>query len=404
MNRNIVIVGGGHAAAQLCNALAEGGAGARVHVVCEEATHPYQRPPLSKSYLKNPAEALQLHRDAPWYITQGIQVHLGDRATHIDRSARKVRLASGTEIEYESLVLATGTRARTLPQLEGPLANVMSLRNVADAEAMRARLRAEGGGRLTVVGGGFIGLEVAATARHLGFEVQVLEAASRLLSRSASPELSAIILAHHQQMGTEVRFGVRIGAARIEGGRVLALEVDGVQEHVFELLVGIGAVPEVSLAQEAGLEVANGIVVDEAMRSSDPAILAVGDCSCFDYRGQRVRLESVQNANDQAKVAAATLLGKPAAYHPTPWFWSDQGGLRLQMVGLWRPGLHAVARPGPAAANGMSFFHYDGELLVAVESANAPIDHMMARRLLEKGASPTPQQVADPAVALKTLL
>jgi 3-phenylpropionate/trans-cinnamate dioxygenase ferredoxin reductase subunit len=404
MSGNIVIVGGGHAAAQLCNALAEGGAGARVHVVCEEASHPYQRPPLSKSYLKNAEEALQLHRDAPWYATQGIQVHLNDRAVRIDRAARKVTLASGTELAYESLVLATGTRARTLPQLDRPLANVMSLRNVTDAEAMRARLRAEGGGKLTVIGGGFIGLEVASTARHLGFEVQVLEAAPRLLSRSASPELSAIILAHHQQMGTDVRFGAQVGAARIEADRVASIEVDGAPQPVFEMLIGIGAVPEVSLAQEAGLEVANGIVVDEAMRSSDPSILAVGDCTSFEFRGQRVRLESVQNANDQAKVAAATLLGKPAAYHPTPWFWSDQGGLRLQMVGLWRPGLQSVARPGPANGNGMSFFHYDGDLLVAVESANAPIDHMMARRILEKGASPSPQQVADPAIALKTLL
>jgi 3-phenylpropionate/trans-cinnamate dioxygenase ferredoxin reductase subunit len=315
-----------------------------------------------------------------------------------------VKLASGRELSYGKLVLATGTRARTLPQLDRPLANVLTLRTVADAEAMRARLQAQAeGGRMTVVGGGFIGLEVAATARHLGWQVRVLEAMPRLLSRAASPELSARVLAHHQQIGTDVSLGVQLGALEIEGDRLAAVTVDGVRCEVSQLLLGIGAVPEVSLAQAAGLAVDNGIQVDAGMASSDPDILAVGDCTSFDYRGRRVRLESVQNANDQAKVAAARLLGKEAAYHPTPWFWSDQGGLRLQMVGLWRPGLEAVERPG-AAAGSASYFHYAGDELVAVESANAPLDHMMARRLLEKGVSPAKAQVADPAVALKGLL
>jgi 3-phenylpropionate/trans-cinnamate dioxygenase ferredoxin reductase subunit len=403
MTDAIVIVGGGHAAAQLCAALADAGAGARVHVVCEENTHPYQRPPLSKSYLKNAAETLQLHRDAPWYLTQGIQVHLGETVVAIDREQRKVKLASGGELAYGHLVLATGTRARMLPQLPAGLANVMTRRNAADAEAMRLRLAAAGAGRLTVLGGGFIGLEVAASARHLNWEVRVLEAAPRLLARSASPELSALILAHHRQLGTEVSLGAQVGAAGVDGDSLRSLQVDGEEVAVDHLLLGIGAVPEVALAQAAGLEVENGIRVDAAMVTSDPAILAVGDCTSFEYDGRHVRLESVQNANDQAKVAAATLLGKPAAYHPTPTFWSDQGGLRLQMVGLWSADLQAVARPGTAAGS-ISFFHYDGDRLVAAESANAPVDHMFARKLLEKGASPSREQVADPAVALKTLV
>lgn len=404
MNQAIVIIGGGHAAAQLCAALAEGGAGARVHVVCEEATHPYQRPLLSKSYLKNAQEAVQLHRDAPWYASQGIEVHLGDAAVAVDRAAHIVRLASGRELSYGKLVLATGTRARTLPQLQRPLANVLTLRNVADAQAMRARLQThQEGDQLTVVGGGFIGLEVASTARHLGWQVRVLEVAPRLLSRSASPELSALIVAHHRQMGTEVSFGVVLGAMQVEGDRLLAVHVNGAPAAVAQLLLGIGAVPEVALARDCGLEVDNGVRVGAGMVTSDPDILAVGDCTSFEYRGQRVRLESVQNANDQAKVAAATLFGKPAVYHPTPFFWSEQGGLKLQMVGLWRPRLEAVPRLAGTSGS-LSLFHYDGEELVAVESANAPVDHMWSRKLMEKGVSPTKQQVADPALALKTLL
>ena len=403
MNDAIVIVGGGHAAAQLCAALAEAGQGARVHLVSEETALPYQRPPLSKAYVKNPQEALQLHRDAAWYATHGITLHLGDAAVGVDRETRIVRLASGRELPYARLVLATGTRARTLPALDHPLENVLTLRNVADADAMRARLQRAGGGALTVLGGGFIGLEVAATARGLGWQVQVLEAAPRLLARAASPELSVQVLQHHLDLGTQVQLGVAVGHFEQDAQRLQALQVNGVRQDIDQLLLGIGAVPETTLAHAAGLDVGNGILVDASMVTSDPDILAVGDCTSFPYAGERLRLESVQNANDQAKVAGATLLGKPAAYQPVPWFWSEQGAMRLQMVGLWRVGLEAVRRQG-AVAGSFSLFHYEGSALVAVESVSAPVDHMWARKLLEKGVSPGAQQVGDPQVALKTLL
>lgn len=403
MSDAIVIVGGGHAAAQLCASLADAGQGARVHLVCEENAHPYQRPPLSKTYLKNAQETLQLHRDAAWYAAQGITVHLGDPARTLDRAAKKVMLASGMQLPYAKLVLATGTRARTLPALDSPLANMRTLRSVADADAMRRELQREGGGELVVLGGGFIGLEVAATARGLGWQVQVLEAAPRLLSRSASPELSEHILQHHRTLGTRVALGAAVGEFEYDDNRLVALHADGTRIAVDQLLLGIGAMPETELAHAAGLEVGNGIRVDAHMVTSDPDILAIGDCTSFDYRGHPLRLESVQNANDQARVAAATLLGTPAAYAPTPFFWSDQGGMRLQMVGLWRAGLQAVRRPGANAAS-FSLFHYDGSELVAVESVNAPMDHMMCRKLLEKGVSPAPQQAADAQFALKALL
>lgn len=253
------------------------------------------------------------------------------------------------------------------------------------------------------MGGGFIGLEVATTALHLGWQVRVLEAAPRLLSRSASPELASHILQHHRAAGIDLRLGVRLGEASLEGDQVVALEVDGVLELPGQVLVGIGAVPETTLAQQAGLALDNGIAVDSHMVTSDPRILAIGDCSSFEYDGRRVRLESVQNANDQAKVAAGTLLNLGTTYHPIPFFWSDQGALKLQMVGLWREGLQTHRRSG-AAAGSFSLFHYAGERLVCVESANAPVDHMMARRLLERGQSPDARSVSDPGVQLKSLL
>lgn len=339
MTNDIVIVGGGHAAAQLCACLAEAGEGGRVHLVSEEAAHPYLRPPLSKAYLKQDGGAAQGFRDAVWYVEQGIQVHVGDAAIHLDRAARQLRLASGKELAYGRLVIATGTRARSLPSLHGPLANVHTLRNLADADALRARLLGATPGELVVIGGGFIGLEVAATARNLGWQVLVVEAAPRLLSRSASPELSAYLEQFHRELGTQVRLGAAVGGLEHDGERVQALHVNGAAHGVDTMLLGIGAVPETTLARAAGLQVDNGIHVDPHMVTSDPAILAMGDCTSSEYEGRRVRLESVQNASDQARVVAATLLGQLASYRPTPFFWSEQGSLRLQMAGMWHAGL-----------------------------------------------------------------
>jgi 3-phenylpropionate/trans-cinnamate dioxygenase ferredoxin reductase subunit len=399
----IVIVGGGHAAAALCAALAAEGQGARVHLVCAEPHLPYQRPPLSKGFIKDPNEAPQWHRDAAWYPAQGITVHAADPAQSIEREARALVLSSGLRLPYRQLVLATGTRARTLPELSASLANVATLRTAADAQRLRGWLHARSEGELLVLGGGFIGLEVAATARQLGWAVRVLEVAPRLLARATSTALSEHILQHHRGMGTDVVLNAAVGGFRVDGDHLSAMQVDGAEVPVSHLLLSVGAVPEVALATAAGLEVDNGIRVDASLCSSDPTILAIGDCAGFEYLGRRIRLESVQNANDQARVAAATLLGRVASYQPTPFFWSDQGGLRLQMVGLWREGLQAVRRNGPTDTS-FSLFHYDGGVLVAVESVNAPIDHINARKLLEAGRSPPPAQVADPQVALKSLL
>lgn len=407
----IVIVGGGHAAAQLCASLVDAGLGPRLQLVCAEPQLPYQRPPLSKAFLKTPTEALQPHRAAAWYAEAGITVHLGDAATAVDRAARTLRLASGATLAYGTLVLATGTRARRLPQLPAGLANVAVLRNAADAEALRTQLRQAKA--LTVLGGGFIGLEVAATAQALGLAVQVLEVAPRLLGRSVSPELAAHVLATHRAAGIAVELGARLDGFEHDGQRLQALSVNGQRQPVDLLLLGIGAEPETALAEAAGLACDNGVLVDAAMRTSDPAILAIGDCTRFPLAaawgpaGSRLRLESVQNANDQARTAALTVQGQAPSYAALPWFWSEQGSLRLQMAGLMpaegTPGASRHRRPGANAAS-FSILHYVGERLVCVESVNAPMDHVMSRKLLEAGKHPAPAVACDPAVALKTLL
>lgn len=406
MNSNIVIIGGGHAAAQLCAGLVEAGQGARIHMVCEEAAVPYHRPPLSKTFLKSPDETPQLHRAESWYAENGITLHLGDAALAVDRAARTVTLRSGAVLGWERLVLATGTRARRISALEG-LENVALLRAADEAVQLRAKLAAAQ--HVTVLGGGFIGLEVAATALALGKRVLVLEAAPRLLSRAVSPELSAHVLATHRAAGMDVRVGVKTGVLQIDGHHLTAIEIDGQPQPVDLLLLGIGAVPEIALAQAAGLECADGIVVDAFMQTSDEAILAVGDCTRFpDQRSSAaLRLESVQNANDQARTAVATLTGAPRPHDVVPWFWSDQGGLRLQMAGLVpAPGTAdalTIRRPGASAAS-FSLLHYVGGQLRCVESVNATVDHMMSRKLLEAGRNPEPAIAADPAVPLKSLL
>ncbi|RYF73013.1 MAG: ferredoxin reductase [Comamonadaceae bacterium] len=410
-SNQIVIIGGGHAAAQLCAGLVEAGQGARVHLVCEEACEPYHRPPLSKAFLKNAEEVAQPHKAAQWYRDAGITLHLGDAAISIDRAARTVQLRSGAALPYERLVLATGTRARQLPGLStGSLRNVISLRAAGEAQRLRTALAAAR--HVTVLGGGFIGLEVAATAQGLGKTVRVLEVAPRLLGRAVSPALSAHVLAVHRAAGIDVVLGARIGAFEIEGDRLASIEVDGAPQPVDLLLLGIGAVPETALAEAAGIACADGIVVDAHMQTDDPAVLAIGDCTRFPDRraGRALRLESVQNANDQARTALATLTGTPAPHDALPWFWSEQGALRLQMAGLMpaegTAGLESVRRPGPGASNSGAFslFHYVDAQLVCVESANAPLDHMMSRKLLDAGCSPAPAKVVDPAVPLKSLL
>jgi 3-phenylpropionate/trans-cinnamate dioxygenase ferredoxin reductase subunit len=333
----------------------------------------------------------------------GITVHRADPAVAIDRSNRSVRLRSGVALPYRTLVLATGARARKLPHLPESLENVATLRSAADATRLRTLLHAAQA--VSVVGGGFIGLEIAAVARALGKRVQVLESAPRLLMRALSPEMAAHVLQTHRDHGIDVRVGVAVGGFDIAGDRLRTLAVDGIPQEVELVVQGIGAAPEHTLASAAGLHCENGIVVDAHMRTSDPTILAIGDCTSFPEQatGRRLRLESVQNANDQARTAFSTITGELQPYRAVPWFWSDQGDLRLQMVGLMPADGERYRRDGPTPQS-FSILHYVGERLSCVESANAPADHLAARKLLEAGRTVPPAAACDPVVPLKQRL
>jgi 3-phenylpropionate/trans-cinnamate dioxygenase ferredoxin reductase subunit len=399
-----VIVGGGHAGAALCHGLAAAGLGARTHIVCDEPELPYQRPPLSKAFLKSDSETVQLHRNESWYSEAGITLYRADPVVAIDRAARTLALRSGRVLPFGQLVLATGARARSLQALPASLTNVAVLRTEADARRLRDQLASAS--NVTVLGGGFIGLEVAATARALSKNVAVFEAAPRLLQRSVSPELAEHVFATHRASGIDVRLGAAVEGFEVDRDRLVRLVANGRRENVELLILGIGAAPETRLAQQAGLACEDGVLVDAFMRSSDVSILAIGDCARFSVSGdggQRQRLESVQNANDQARTAVATLLGAPVPYRALPWFWSEQGSMRLQMAGLAPEGATRHHRPGPIPAS-FSILHYSGDRLACVESVNAPLDHMAARKLLDAGLSPDPATACDPARPLKQSL
>ena len=397
----IVIVGAGHAAMALSASLADAGQGQRVILVSDEHELPYQRPPLSKAFLKNADVAAQVLRDAAWFAATGIELILGEAALSINREARTVTLRSGRSLAYGQLVLATGTRARRMPGWP-EAANVHVLRSAQDARALRDGLAASRS--VTILGGGFIGLEVAATCAALGKPVMLLEAGPRLMGRAVSEALSAHALEVHRASGVQVHLQATVGEPEFSQDRLLRLASQSGVRDVDVLLLAVGALPNAELAQAAGLVCDNGIVVDAQMRTSDPQILALGDCAQFPLGSARLRLESIQNAQDQARVAVSSLLGGSASYQPVPWFWSEQGGMRLQMVGLFGAGPAETFRREGAQPGAFSLFHYQQGLLRCVESVNAPADYMMARKLLEAGASPSGPLVANPGQPLRALM
>ncbi len=319
-----IIVGASHAGAQLALSLAQGGYEGAITVIGAEPHLPYHRPPLSKGILAGSEEpdTLVLRPEAA-YAKAGVAFRLGTRVASLDRAAREVVLDGGERLPYDALALCTGSRVRTLDVPGAGLAGIHVLRSLDDGLALRAAARA--GGRAVIVGGGYIGLEVAASLRGLGLEVTVLEALDRLLGRVAPPAVAAFAARVHREEGVDVRTGAAVVAFEGEG-RVTGVRLaDGASLPADIVVVGIGVIPETGLAAAAGLEVGNGIVVDEHCRTSDPAIVAAGDCTEHPnpHVGRRVRLESVPNANDQAKVAAATILGTPRGYPTAPWFWSS---------------------------------------------------------------------------------
>lgn len=401
MTDKIVVIGAGQAGLQAVVSLRGEGYDGALALVGDEPFPPYQRPPLSKAYLlgKMARERLFLKPDA--FYAETCELILGVRAAAIDRAAKTVRLEDGRVLGYDKLLIATGTRARTLPCPGAGLPDVHSLRGIADVDALKPMLVE--GRRAVIVGAGYIGLEVAAVAATHGLQVTVVEALDRVLARSVSNEMSDFFAAEHRKAGVALRFGAKV--AGFEGTeRLEAVRVGGETIDADFALVGIGALPNVEIARAAGLACDNGITVDEYCATSDPDIFAAGDCTWHPGRdGGRLRLESVQNAIDQAKCAAHDMLGTPTPYREVPWFWSDQYDLKLQIAGLTRDGDTAVRRGDPMQRKFAVFYVREG-CLAAAETVNMPGEHLIARKLIAAGTRVSAEALADPAVALKTLL
>jgi 3-phenylpropionate/trans-cinnamate dioxygenase ferredoxin reductase subunit len=372
-------------------------------LVGSEPHLPYQRPPLSKTYLKEPSPGPALLRAASFYSDNHATLRLSSTVKRLNLQDKNVVLDSGESMTYDTLVLATGMHARTLPLLTDDYANVFTLRTLDDAVRLREQMQAAR--NVLIIGGGFIGLELAATSVQLGKAVTLLEAAPRLLGRSSSPEVSAYLLNKHRTTGVDIRLQTVVDRIDASNGVVDGVWVGPQRLPVDVIVVGIGAVPNDVLAREAGLECANGIVVDEYMRTSDPSVLAIGDCTAFPSStlGYRIRLESVQNANDQARCAARTVLGKPEPYTALPWFWSDQGTVRIQIAGVPGQEHKRVVRGNPAQDK-FSVLYFDGDVLTAVESINSTADHIAARKLIVAGAGIPLERAMNPAVPLKEVL
>jgi 3-phenylpropionate/trans-cinnamate dioxygenase ferredoxin reductase component len=400
----VVIVGAGHAGFQLAASLRQVGFKDRVCLINDEAHLPYQRPPLSKAYLKGTGGPDSLmFRPAKFYADQTIEL-IADHATSIDRAARKLKLASGSSLEYGHLVLATGARNRLLDIPNANLPEVRYLRILDDSEDMRKRLASSK--RVVVIGAGFIGLEFAATARIKGLEVDVLELAGRVMARAVTAEVSEYFQRQHAATGIRIHLGVQATAIEASGGKVSGVSLsDGRHIPADLVVVGVGVLPNVELAGEAGLPVASGIIVNEHLLTADPDISAIGDCALFESPrfGGSLRLESVQNATDHARCVAARLVGDGKPYDGHPWFWSDQGDDKLQMVGL-TTGYDRVVLRGDPSQKAFSAFCYHGDRLLGIESVNRAGDHMFGRRLLAAGGSITPKQAADQHFDLKKAL
>lgn len=398
---NIVVVGAGQAGSALVAKLRALGHTGKITLIGEEDAPPYQRPPLSKKYLLGEMELERLYlRPESFYKDNGIELLTDVTLDAIDR-ADKVVIAGGQQIPYDHLALTTGSVPRRLPgRIGGELAGVHVVRTLKDVDEMAPDCVE--GARVLIVGGGYIGLEAAAVCAKLGMQVTLVEMADRILQRVAAPETSAYFRDLHKAHGVDLREGVGLdtllGDTRVTGARL----TDGTEVAVDVVIVGVGITPATSLAEAAGLEIDNGIAVDIHGRTSDPCIWSAGDCASFPYKGNRIRLESVQNAIDQAENVAENIMGAEKDYLPYPWFWSDQYDVKLQIAGLNTGYDRVVVRPGDKDG-AVSHWYYQGDTLLAVDAMNDPRAYMVGKRMLEGGKSPDAAAIADPATNLMAL-
>ncbi|WP_113488159.1 FAD-dependent oxidoreductase [Rhizobium cremeum] len=404
MTGRLVIIGAGQAGFALAAKLRTLKDTRPITILGAEDVLPYQRPPLSKKYLLGEMSFERLlFRPEAWYGENDVEIRLSTPVEEIDRSNKTVRLFNGSTLAYETLAIATGSTPRRLPAaIGGDLKGVYTVRDKADADRLAEEMKP--GRRLLIVGGGYIGLEAAAVARHLGLEVTLIEMADRILARVAAAETADAMRAIHQTRDVVIR--EKTGLVRLIGqdGRVRAAELsDGSVVDADIVIAGIGVTPNDRLAADAGIETANGILVDAFARTSDPSVYAMGDCAVFDWKGTKIRLESVQNAVDQAEAAAAVMAGGSDPYRPKPWFWSDQYDVKLQIAGFNLGYDETVVRPG-AREGSMSIWYFAGGQFIAVDAINDAKAYVTGKKLLELGRNVDKAVIADPAADLKPLL
>lgn len=396
----VVVIGAGQAGSSLVAKLRSLSFEGDITLIGEETDPPYQRPPLSKAYLLGEMDRERLYlRPEKFYEEQNIILKLGTPVAGLNTAAKTVSVG-GETISYDQLAFTTGSTPRRLPErIGGTLEGVHVVRTLADVDAMAPTFRA--GKTALVVGGGYIGLEAAAVLRKLGLSVTLIEMADRILGRVAAPETADYFRALHKGHGVDLREG--IGLDHLTGGTHVtgAVLTDGSVVPADLVIVGVGIEPNARVAQDVELEINNGIVVDELGRTSDPSVWAAGDCALFPFRGEKIRLESVQNAIDQAEAVAANMLGANKAYEPKPWFWSDQYDVKLQIAGLNTGYDRVVVRE---VETSRSHWYYLEDTLLAVDAMNDPRSYMIGKRLIEAGKSPDPAIIADASADLKPLL
>lgn len=401
MTQRVLIIGAGQAGFQTAMSLRRKGFEGDIVLAGSEAHAPYERPPLSKAYLKGglPAERLAF-RKAAFFAEKGIDLRLGTPVTGLDRKARTAALADGTRLSYDAAVLATGASVRRLGVPGGDLPGLVTLRTIEDADALRTRIGPDK--RLAVVGGGYIGLEVAAAARAAGAAVTVIEARDRVMARVTSAPVSAFLQDLHRRNGVDLRLEAQIAGVRKNETGFAVEMASGDRLQADAVVVGVGIAPEDGLARAAGLSCDDGVLVDAQGRTSDPAIYAAGDCTRFPQAPERrlVRLESVQNAVDQAKAAAAAICGEDAPYEAVPWFWSEQYDVKLQTAGLFRPD-DAVAIRGKPEEGRFSVCYLRGGRLAAIDTVNSLRDFTQGKKLIAAAALVDADRLADGSIPLK---
>ena len=401
--QRVVIIGAGQAGGQAAYSLRLGGYEGAITIVGDEPAPPYQRPPLSKAYFKGEMEAERLFlKPLDYYAEHKVELITGKPATRIDTARKQVVLADGTQLDWDKLIIATGSRPRKLPIPGADLEGVTELRTLADVDRLK-RLAAPGA-KMVVIGAGYIGLEAAAVGRQLGLTVTVLEAMPQVLSRVAGPEIGAFYTRVHREAGTDIRLGVkleafeglgRVSGVRLAGGEVVAADF---------VLAGIGVLPNLELAQEAGIACANGIIVDEHMRTSHPDVFAAGDVAWrpLVHYGREGRLESVHNAIEGGKIAAAAILGAGQPPLEAPWFWSDQFDLKLQTAGLWTGADLTVVR-GDANGRAFAVFYLKEGRLIAVDAVNSAPEFIVGKKLVAAQARVAPGELVDKSISMKDI-